>query len=114
MVLDCFSRKIVGWAMSRNIDADLVCNSLRMAISSSGEASFWDLIHHSHRGSQYASEKPGGLIAAGDVRLRCFTTRSDCTKALITSHHWTLKGNLNRIYQEMNLWLKGLYSDCSL
>lgn len=51
VVLDCFSRKIVGWAMSRNIDADLICNSLGMAIRSRGEASFWDLIHHSDRGA---------------------------------------------------------------
>ena len=69
VVLDCFSRRIVGWAMSESIDAELVCKALRMAISSRGVDSMSNLIHHSDRGVQYASEKLGRLISASGIQL---------------------------------------------
>jgi putative transposase len=53
VILDLFSRKVVGWAMSNRINAHLVVDALRMA--------YWrrkpppGLLHHSDRGSQYAS-----------------------------------------------------------
>lgn len=53
VVLDLFSRKVVGWAMSVRITSDLVVDALNMAISSRGPAK--GLIVHSDRGSQYAS-----------------------------------------------------------
>jgi len=51
-VLDMCTRKIVGWAMSENIDSDLSCTALNMAIGKEhlGE----DMIFHSDRGVQYA------------------------------------------------------------
>ena len=55
VVLDCFSRRIVGWSLSRTIDAELVCTALEMALSRRCPQS--ELIHHSDRGVQYASEK---------------------------------------------------------
>lgn len=54
VVLDLFSRKVVGWAMSNRINAQLVVDALRMA--------YWrrkpppGLLHHSDRGSQYAAK----------------------------------------------------------
>lgn len=68
-VLDCFSRRIVGWAMSESIDAELVCEALRMAISNRGVDSLGKLIHHSDRGVQYASEKLGRLVSANGIQL---------------------------------------------
>jgi len=100
VVLDCFSRKIIGWAMSENIDADLVCNSLRMAISRRGEASFWDLIHHSDRGSQYASEKLGDLIAASNIRLSMSRKGDPWDNAMMESFFNSLKSE----------WISSLYS----
>ncbi len=100
VVLDCFSRNIVGWAMSKNIDADLVCNSLRMAISSRGEASFWDLIHHSDRGSQYASEKLGDLIAASDIRLSMSRKGDPWDNSMMESFFSSLKSE----------WISSVYS----
>ncbi len=52
-VMDLFSRKIVGWAMAPNMQADLVCSALRMAITQRQPPA--GLIVHSDRGSQYAS-----------------------------------------------------------
>jgi len=53
VVIDLFSRKVVGWSMSVRMTADLVCNALKMAIWQRKPAR--GLIVHSDRGSQYAS-----------------------------------------------------------
>lgn len=51
-ILDLFSRKIVGWSMSRKIDTELTRSALRRAIKSRRAPK----LHHSDRGSQYASD----------------------------------------------------------
>ena len=53
VVLDLFSRKVVGWSMSQNIDRHLVLTALDMALK--GRQPPRGLLHHSDRGSQYAS-----------------------------------------------------------
>ena len=52
-VQDLFSRKIVGWAMSSRIDRQLAIDALRMAVVNRRPP--LGLLHHSDRGSQYAS-----------------------------------------------------------
>jgi transposase InsO family protein len=52
VVLDAFSRKVVGWSMSLNIDAALVLEALRAAIKARQPKEGW--IHHSDQGVQYA------------------------------------------------------------
>jgi transposase InsO family protein len=54
IVLDAYSRKVVGWALSRRIDATLALYALEMALASRNPAPN-TLVHHSDRGSQYAS-----------------------------------------------------------
>ena len=54
IVLDLFSRKVVGWAMAPNMPAELVCAALTIAIQQRRPAP--GLIVHSDRGSQYASD----------------------------------------------------------
>jgi len=53
VVLDLFSRAIVGWSMSHRITRDLVLKALMMALWNRNPDS--ELLHHSDRGSQYAS-----------------------------------------------------------
>ena len=54
VVIDLYSRKVVGWSMSSRMPAQLVCDALTMAIWLRRPKS--GLIHHSDRGSQYASK----------------------------------------------------------
>ena len=54
VVIDLFSRKIVGWSMGSRMKAQLVCDALQMAIWQRKPKS--GLIVHSDRGSQYASK----------------------------------------------------------
>lgn len=54
-VLDLFSRRVVGWAVSERIDAALCCEALRNALLSRRPAP--GLVIHSDRGSQFASRE---------------------------------------------------------
>jgi transposase InsO family protein len=54
IVMDLYSRRIVGWAMDDHLRADLPLAALKMAISAQWPGA--GLIHHSDRGVQYASE----------------------------------------------------------
>ncbi len=60
VVLDLFSRKIVGWAMAPNMPSDLVCAALNLAIISRKPTP--GLVVHSDRGSQYASKDHTDLL----------------------------------------------------
>jgi transposase InsO family protein len=62
IVLDLFSRKVVGWSMSSRMQAKLVCDALRMAIWQRRPQA--GLIVHSDRGSQYASKAYHTLLKA--------------------------------------------------
>lgn len=64
--LDLSSRKIVGWAMSSRMDADLVQEALRMALGRRCPSA--GLIHHADRGSQYACRGYQRLLAAHGIR----------------------------------------------
>ena len=61
VLLDLYSRKVVGWAMSRHIDANLVQKALEMALGRRMPSA--GLLHHSDRGSQYASHAYRNLLA---------------------------------------------------
>lgn len=60
VVMDLCSRKVVGWSMSSRMTAQLVCDALTMAIWNRRPQA--GLIHHSDRGSQYASNAFGKLL----------------------------------------------------
>ncbi len=52
MVLDVFSRKVVGWAMAHHLRTELVLAALNMAV---GQRRPKEVVHHSDKGSQYTS-----------------------------------------------------------
>lgn len=60
VVIDLYSRKVVGWSMSSRMKAGLVCDALNMAIWQRQPAP--GLIVHSDRGSQYASSRYRSLL----------------------------------------------------
>lgn len=65
VVLDLFSRRIVGWSMKAERDAALVMDALMMAVWRRGKADA--LLHHSDQGSQYTSEQFQRLLADNDI-----------------------------------------------
>ncbi|MGN7161946.1 IS3 family transposase [Sphingomonas sp. SAFR-052] len=72
VVIDLFSRRIVGWSMSDTMAAQLVTDALMMAIWRRGKPDA--LLHHSDQGSQYTSEKFQRLMA--DNGVTCSMSRS--------------------------------------
>jgi putative transposase len=54
-VIDVFSRRVVGWQLAGHMRASLVCDALRMAVSTRARGADVALVHHSDRGSQYTS-----------------------------------------------------------
>ncbi len=57
VIIEIFSRKCIGWDLSRNIDAQLALSALDMAIAERITIGFSRLVHHSDRGVQYASKE---------------------------------------------------------
>jgi putative transposase len=75
VVLDLFSRKIVGWSMSAQMTAQLVIDALVMAIWRRGKPI--ELLHHSDQGSQYTSEDFQRLLAAQGITCS-MSRKGDC------------------------------------
>ena len=72
VVIDLFSRRLVGWSMSATMAAQLVADALMMAIWRRGKPDA--LLHHSDQGSQYSSEQFQKLLA--DHGVTCSMSRS--------------------------------------
>jgi putative transposase len=88
-ILDLFSRKIVGWATSDLIDATLVEKALRMALYQRGPGR--GLLHHSDRGSQYASYQIRDILAANQI-LVSMSGKGNCYDNAVMESFWgTLK-----------------------
>ena len=95
VVLDLFSRKVVGWSMSSEMTTQLVLDALMMAIWRRGKP--MELLHHSDQGSQYTSEDFQRLLS--DQGITCsMSRRGDCwDNAAVESFFSTLKEErLNR------------------
>ena len=72
VVLDLFSRRIVGWSMKEAMTAQMVTDALMMAIWRRGRPK--TLMHHSDQGSQYTSEDFQLLVKDNDIT--CSMSRS--------------------------------------
>ena len=92
VILDLFSRRVVGYAMSERIDRALVLDALREALVH--RTGVCDLVHHSDRGSQYASHDYRGVL--DQAKITCsMSRRGDCwDNAVAESFFGTLKVEL--------------------
>jgi len=96
VILDLFSRQVIGWAMSTRNNSELVQDALTMAIWQRGKAQ--GVIVHSDQGSTYASA--GYQQQLRDNRLRCSMSRKGkcLDNAVAESFFGTLKNEL--VYHE--------------
>jgi putative transposase len=67
VILDAYSRRVVGWALGRGLDAELTLSALRMALRERRPLS--RLVHHSDRGVQYACGAYTGLLKQHGVTI---------------------------------------------
>ena len=66
VILDAFSRRVVGWAMADHLQASLAIDALKMAIKKRKPAP-GSLIHHSDQGTQYACSEYTEVLADHDI-----------------------------------------------
>ena len=92
VVLDLFSRRVVGWHTSRLIDQELTLTALKMAVMARRPEP--GLLHHSDRGVQYAGDAYQALLASN--RAICSMSRKgNCwDNAVVESFFNTLKTGL--------------------
>jgi transposase InsO family protein len=67
VILDAFSRRVIGWALLRSLETGLALAALRMALG--GRTVTTELVHHSDRGVQYASLDYTALLKEHQVRI---------------------------------------------
>lgn len=95
VVLDLFSRRVVGWSMSSSMTAQLVIDALLMAIWRRGKPR--QVLHHSDQGSQYTAEDFQRLLAHHGVECS-MSRKGDCwDNAAMESFFSTLK--TERVYR---------------
>jgi len=75
VVVDLFSRRVVGWSMQPTMSAQLVLDALVMALWRRGKPT--ELLHHSDQGSQYTSEDFQRLLSAEGITCS-MSRRGDC------------------------------------
>jgi putative transposase len=96
VILDLFSRKVIGWALSEQIDAQLTLAALRMALEERGSVE--GCIHHSDRGVQYACHAYVQELEAAKMRISMARKGNPYDNAAAESFMKTLK------YEEVYLW----------
>ena len=89
VILDAFSRRVIGWALDRNMEDELTLTALRMALSRRSIQP--GLVHHSDRGSQYASKDYTDLLKANQIDISMSRKGNPWDNAACESFMKTLK-----------------------
>jgi putative transposase len=89
VVLDAFSRRVVGWALDRTLEAELVMTALRRALAERQPAP--GLLHHSDRGVQYACADYTGLLQQHGITISMSRKGNPYDNAACESFMKTLK-----------------------
>lgn len=110
LIMDVYSRRIVGYNGSDNMRAENNTKALRMALTLRGINHYQHkLIHHSDRGSQYISDDYTGLLDEFGIQI------SMCTNVLENAHAERVNGTIKNDYlnrwaikdgRKLNYWLK--------
>ena len=103
VILDLFSRKVIGWQISKRIDGALAIDALKMALAQRNPGS--GVIHHSDRGVQYLCHGYIELLDANGFHVSCSAKGNPYDNAWTESFMKTLK------YEEVHLWHYETYLD---
>jgi putative transposase len=92
VVLDVFSRRVVGWSMADHMRTELVLNALEMALTR--RRPLPGLVHHSDHGSQYTAAAFAHRCRAAQIRQSMGSVGDCYDNAVAESFFATLKGDL--------------------
>jgi putative transposase len=117
VVLDAFSRRVIGWALGRTLEAELAVAALRMALAQRQPGP--GLVHHSDRGVQYASQTYTGLLKGHAIRISMSRKGNPYDNAACESFMKTLKyeevyrneyRDIDEVYSCMSEFLECVYN----
>jgi transposase InsO family protein len=118
VVLDAFSRRVIGWALDAHLRADLATAALKMAIELRRPRPD-TLIHHSDRGVQYACGEYTSLLAAHLIQPSMSRIGNPYDNAKAESFMKTLKQeevdgrdyrNLDEAREAIGIFIEGVYN----
>ena len=89
MILDAFSRRVIGWALGRTLEAGLAIAALEMALAE--RKPLPELVHHSDRGVQYASHGYTDLLKQHKAQISMSRKGNPYDNAACESFMKTLK-----------------------
>ncbi len=89
VILDAYSRRVIGWALDRTMEDELTLTALRMALSRRAVQA--GLVHHSDRGSQYASNDYTDLLKTNGIDISMSRKGNPWDNAACESFMKTLK-----------------------
>jgi len=89
VILDAYSRRVIGWALERTMEDDLTLTALRMALAHRDVRP--GLVHHSDRGSQYASNEYTDLLKEHQIDISMSRKGNPWDNAACESFMKTLK-----------------------
>jgi transposase InsO family protein len=102
-ILDAYSRKVIGYVISTNLDTTLTLEALKMAIARRQPAP--SVIHHSDQGVQYASTEYVDELRSYGFQISMARTGNPYENAMMESFFKTLK------HEEVYLWEYETYQD---
>jgi transposase InsO family protein len=89
VILDAYSRRVIGWALDRTMEDELTLSALRLALARRSVQP--GLVHHSDRGSQYASNNYTDLLKANGIDISMSRKGNPWDNAACESFMKTLK-----------------------
>jgi putative transposase len=117
VILDAYSRRVIGWALDRTIEDDLTLRALRMALAQ--RVIEPGLVHHSDRGSQYASREYTDLLKENGIEISMSRKGNPWDNAACESFMKTLKyeevhrneyRDLNEARSTIRIFLEKVYN----
>lgn len=91
VIIDVFSRRCIGWELSRHIDTQLTLNALHKALKTREMDDLTGLIHHSDQGVQYASKEYVDCLKEYEIRISMSRRGNPYDNAFVESFIKTLK-----------------------
>lgn len=101
-ILDVYSRKVIGWAISTGLDKKLTLAALSMAIEKRKPKS--GVIHHSDRGVQYLCKEYVALLRKHKFHISCSRKGNPYDNAFAESFFKTLKSNEVDLQKYRDIW----------
>jgi putative transposase len=109
VILDAFSRRVIGWALDRTLEAKLTLKALQMTLSRRSRKT--GLVRHSDRGVQYAADDYTSLLTQHGIQISMSRKGNPYDNARTESSRKSAMLIIGRIAQASNIQLRTMLED---